>query len=318
MVDGVLGSPIGRAATAVYATELSRAAIVAGVKADHTYVQLYGSDGPTVEMSGSSPGAAGAIFGDSLRGPFASFQATVDGAGPAAARPGSYLMKLLRNGTAVASVPVVGDHFSHTFEANESGRYSLEIVREHPTVERIEVYSTPIWFEQTAPRVVAVTPPDGTSGASRTAAISARFNQEMDHASVESAFLLRRANGERVSGAFSWQGNELRFTPGSPLRAAASYTATIGAAATSASGAHLATPVHWTFSTTPQPLIGFVSPSNGSSGVAPGAAIVVGFDTAMDKASAQAAFSLRRTSNNAAGQRQLRLVRQRPDLQARG
>jgi hypothetical protein len=31
--------------------------------------------------------------------------------------------------------------------------------------------------------------------------------------------------------------------------------------------------------------------------VAPGAAIVVGFDAAMDKASAQAAFSLRRTSN---------------------
>jgi hypothetical protein len=31
--------------------------------------------------------------------------------------------------------------------------------------------------------------------------------------------------------------------------------------------------------------------------VAPGAVIVVGFDAAMDKASAQAAFSLKRTSN---------------------
>ena len=300
VVDGILGSPIGRGATAVYATNLSRTAIVAGVKADHTYVKLYGSDGPDIRMTGTSPGAPDAIFGDSLKGPVASFKATVTGAGPGAARPGSYLMKLLRDGTEVASVPVVGDDFSHTFEQSTSGRYSLEIVRENPTVQRIEDYSSPIWFEQASPQVSMVSPSDGACGISRTGSVTVRFDQQMDHRSVEDAFsLLRAGNGARVAGAFSWQGDELRFTPSAPLRATTSYTATVGAGATSATGAHLATPTRWTFTTTPQPLISFVYPPSGSSGVAPGAAVVVGFDTAMDKASAQAAFSLRRTSNGA-------------------
>ncbi len=149
--DGILGSPIGRAATVVRATELSRAAIVAGVKADHTYVRLYGSDGPAIWMTGSSPGARDAIFGDSLRGPVASFKARVTGGGPGAARPGSYLMKLLRDGSEVASVAVVGDDFRHTFEASASGRYSLEIVREDSTANRIEDYSSPIWFIRASP-----------------------------------------------------------------------------------------------------------------------------------------------------------------------
>ncbi len=150
-VDGILGSPIGRGATVVHATRLSRAAIVAGVKADHTYVKLYGSDGPAISMTGASPGARDAIFGDKLRGPVASFKARVTGAGPGAARPGSYSMKLLRDGAEVAGVPVVGDDFSHTFKASGSGRYSLEIVREDPVAARIEDYSSPIWFTHAIP-----------------------------------------------------------------------------------------------------------------------------------------------------------------------
>ena len=151
-------------------------------------------------------------------------------------------MKLLRNGTEVASVPVVGDDFSHTFQASTSGRYSLEIVRENPTAESIEDYSSPIWFEQTSPRVVAVTPPDGTSGAlAHRRDLGQVRSGDGPSPRSRTRSCSRRANGERVSGAFSWQGNELRFTPSAPLRAAASYTATIGTGATSASGAHLAT-----------------------------------------------------------------------------
>ncbi len=147
----ITSAPIGRGATVVYATSLSEGGIVAGVKADHTYVKPYGSDGPDIRLTGTSPGAPEAIFGDSLAGPVANFEATVTGAGPAAVRPGSYLMKLLRNGTEVASVPVVGDDFSHTFPASSSGRYSLEIVREDPTADRVEDYSSPIWFTRVAP-----------------------------------------------------------------------------------------------------------------------------------------------------------------------
>ncbi|MFN8159768.1 MAG: CehA/McbA family metallohydrolase [Solirubrobacterales bacterium] len=151
VVDGILGSPIGRGATAVFATHLSRAAIVAGVQADHTYVKLYGSDGPDIRLTGTSPGAPKAIIGDSLEGPVASFEARVTGAGPSAARPGSYVMKLLRDGTEAASVPVIGDDFSHTFRARAGGRYSLEIAREDPAGDRIEDYSSPIWFTRAVP-----------------------------------------------------------------------------------------------------------------------------------------------------------------------
>ena len=299
-VDGILGSPIGRAATVVHATELSRAAIVAGVKADHTYVKVYGSDGPDIRMTGTSPGQPDAIFGDSLKGSTASFKATVTGAGPSAARPGSYLMKLLRDGTEVASVPVVGDDFSHTFQQTIGGRYTLEIVRESPTVNRIEDYSSPIWFTQTSPHVLATSPEDGVCGVSRTAAVSVRFDQEMNHSSVENAFLLRRKrDGARVAGSFSWQGNQPSFIPSAPLSARTNYTATIGTGAKSTSGANLAAPVTWTFTTTPQPLIISVYPASGAAGVARGTPIVVAFDTAMDKGSAEAAFSLKRTSNGA-------------------
>ena len=298
--DGILGSPIGRAATVVYASELSRAAIVAGVKADHTYVKLYGSDGPDIRMTGTSSGQPDATFGDSLQGSVASFKATVTGAGPGAARPGSYLMKLLRDGTEVASVPVVGEDFSHTFQQATGGRYSLEIVRENPTGDRIEDYSSPIWFKQTSPHVLATRPEDGACGVSRTAAISIRFDQEMDHLSAENAFLLRRkSNGARVAGSFSWDGNQLSFTPSAPLSARTAYTATVGTGAKSTSGANLEAPATWTFTTTPQPLITSVYPAGGSAGVARGTPIVVAFDAAMDKGSAEAAFSLRRTSNGA-------------------
>jgi hypothetical protein len=147
----VTSSPIGRAATVVHAASLSEAAIIAGVKGDHTYAKPYGSDGPDIRMTGTSPGAPVAIFGDSLRGPVASFEAEVTGAGPAAARPGNYEMKLLKDGAEIGSVPVSGDDFTHTFAASASGRYSLEIMREAPTTDRVEAYSSPIWFTRELP-----------------------------------------------------------------------------------------------------------------------------------------------------------------------
>jgi len=48
-------------------------------------------------------------------------------------------------------VAVAGDRFGHSFEVRDSGRYSLELVREAAGGERIEVYSSPIWFERVEP-----------------------------------------------------------------------------------------------------------------------------------------------------------------------
>ena len=69
---------------------------------------------------------------------------------------------------------------------------------------------------------------------------------------------------------------------------------------------------------TPSPVINFVRPAEDATDVQPNAPIVVAFDRAMDKSSAQGAFSLKRTSDGAAGERELRLVRpRRAHLQAR-
>ena len=147
---------------------------------------------------------------------------------------------------------------------------------------------------------LSTTPDDGASGVPRTAPIAVLFSQAIDKSSAEAAFSLRRAsNGDLVSGSFGWSGNRLQFTPGSPLAAARTYTATVGTGARSPGGTHLAFAKTWKFTTTPQPLIASVYPGAGATGISPSAPIVVGFDAAMDKPSAQAAFSLRRTSNGA-------------------
>jgi metallophosphoesterase (TIGR03767 family) len=153
------------------------------------------------------------------------------------------------------------------------------------------------------PRVPVITrtdPTDGYSGFSRKAPITVLFNKPMDKSSVEASFSLKRtANGERVAGSFSWVGNLLKFTPSSPLAAARVYTATVGTGARSAKGFPLAAAKAWTFSTTPQPLIIHVHPPDGAAGVSRSSPVVVAFDQEMDKQSAQAAFSLRRTKDGA-------------------
>jgi Bacterial Ig-like domain len=146
----------------------------------------------------------------------------------------------------------------------------------------------------TAPSITSTVPTDGFSGASRTAPIVVTFDQAMDKPSAEGAFSLKRAvNGEPVSGAFSWSADSLLFTPSAPLAAARLYKATLATGARNLGGTHLEAPVLWQFTTTPQPLIAWVYPADQATGVSRSAPIVVGFDTAMDKPSAQAAFSLK-------------------------
>ena len=149
-----------------------------------------------------------------------------------------------------------------------------------------------------APAITSMTPSDGECGVSRVAPISVLFDNPMDKPSVEAAFSLKRtSNGDPVSGSFSWFGNLLEFTPSTSLSAARVYSATVGTGARNLAGTHLAAPKIWQFTTTPQPLISFVYPIDGAAGIPPDAPVVVAFDTGMDKPSAQAAFSLKRTSN---------------------
>ena len=141
-------APIGRATTVVGATELSESAIVAAIKDDHTYVKLYGNDGPDIRVTGRAAGASDAIIGDTLTGPSAAFDVQVLRAGAIAARPGTYEVRLLEDGDAVDSATVTSDDFTHTFASSGAARYSIEVLRLDPSGDRVEVYSSPIWFEQ--------------------------------------------------------------------------------------------------------------------------------------------------------------------------
>ena len=143
--DPVTQSPIGQATTVVYADELSERGIQRGVEARHTYVKVFGNDGPDLRFEASSPAASGppAIMGDAVPGGGVEFSARVTGAGPGAARPGSYTLYVLKDGAPLLAVPVVGDDFSFDFPEAGAGRYRLQLQRE----TAIEAVSSPIWVE---------------------------------------------------------------------------------------------------------------------------------------------------------------------------
>ena len=98
--DPVTQSPIGQATTVVYADELSERGIQRGVEARHTYVKVFGNDGPDLRFEALPPGASGppAIMGDAVPGGGVQFTARVTGAGPGAVRPGSYTLFVLKDG----------------------------------------------------------------------------------------------------------------------------------------------------------------------------------------------------------------------------
>jgi hypothetical protein len=139
------GAVVGQATTVVGASDLSRTAIVQGIRDDRTYVKVYGNDGPDIRVTARSPGDTFKTLGETLRGPEAHFDVQVLGAG--AARPGNYTVRLLRDGTEVAAAPIIGGDITHTFDSSGTGRYSVEVIRTAPGGDRIEVYSSPVWFQ---------------------------------------------------------------------------------------------------------------------------------------------------------------------------
>ena len=150
------------------------------------------------------------------------------------------------------------------------------------------------------PTVAFVSPLAGATGVSRTAPIVVGFDQAMDKPSAEAAFSLKRtSNGAAVPGSLGWYGNALIFLPAKPLDGATGYTASEGVGAKDPAGNPLSAPKSWQFTTATQPLITNVVPAESATEVLPNGYVVVAFDTAMNKASAQAAFSLKRSSDGA-------------------
>lgn len=147
---GPTDSPVGSATTMVYAKELSEQAITDAIKGEHTYVKMFGNDGPVISLEADVPGEPTAIIGDSVTGPSVKLTATVSGAS-ASGRIGSWSLLLLRDGQAVQTWPFSGDGTSQTFEVSDGGRYALEVLRNNADLNYIENYSSPIWFTPGAP-----------------------------------------------------------------------------------------------------------------------------------------------------------------------
>jgi hypothetical protein len=150
------------------------------------------------------------------------------------------------------------------------------------------------------PAVSVVSPSDGATGVARTTTVVATFDRAMDKPSAEAAFSLKRtSDGAAVSGSFGWYGNALIFSPSAPLASGTKYTATVGTGARDTAGNTLVAPKTWQFTIFTDPLVSSVSPAEDASEVLPNTSIVAVFNKAMDKPSAQAAFSLKRTSDGA-------------------
>jgi hypothetical protein len=149
----VTQAPIGTATTVVRADELSEEGIQRGVQAGHTYVKVYGGDGPDLRLEAvperggarAAQAAGPAIMGDTLKADGARFTARVLGGAPGsiAARPDPLTLLVLRDGLPLRAAPVTSDDFELAFDAAQPGRYRLQVMRG----SAIEAVSSPIYLE---------------------------------------------------------------------------------------------------------------------------------------------------------------------------
>jgi uncharacterized repeat protein (TIGR01451 family) len=157
-ITAVTDAAIGTPTTVVYAPELSEQGIKQGVTAGHTYVKLFAGDGPDIRLEAVPSGTSGtpAIMGDTVAADAVDFTARVTGAGPAAPRPGPYVLLVLKDGLPFLAAPVTSDDFTYPFASSGPGRYRIQVMR-LSGVAAIEDVSSPIYVEPAGP------PPPATS-----------------------------------------------------------------------------------------------------------------------------------------------------------
>lgn len=148
--DPLTQSPIGTATTVVFAPELSEEGIGEGIREQHTYVKVWGQDGPDLRFHATAPGLSEPlIMGDTVPAAQATLTARVLGLDRArAARQGSYTLFVQRNGAPFLSVPLPpGDEFELSFPSQGGpARYSLLVERQTAGAS-LEAVSSPIWVD---------------------------------------------------------------------------------------------------------------------------------------------------------------------------
>jgi len=118
--------------------------------------------------------------------------------------------------------------------------------------------------------------------------VSITFDSTMDQASVESAFTIDPA----VEGTFSWSGNELTFTPATPLSYGTTYTVTINNSARSVAGVKLKQEVTWSFHTATGPTPRVVAKTPEGIAVDVASRITITFSMPMHRRSVERCFSI--------------------------
>ncbi len=142
-------------------------------------------------------------------------------------------------------------------------------------------------FSTVPPTILSIDPGHNSDDFSLNGQIEVLFNQAMDTASVEEAFVLAEQSGGRVSGTFSWNNSQSRFTftPDDRLALGGFYTARIDA--TIAHAANGLTPLDetsaWNFVTVGPPRIVRTEPANGSTNASSYGGFSIYFATPMDR-----------------------------------
>ena len=106
--DDKAGPGLGATATQVFASELSRPALIEAVRAGRAYVQARGvADSPTLDLVATAPDGTTVGMGDTLDSDRATIDVTVrEGDGQ--------LLRITRDGDIVGLVPIAGDDFTHS------------------------------------------------------------------------------------------------------------------------------------------------------------------------------------------------------------
>ena len=141
-------SHVGEGVTVVGADGLNKQAIIDGVKADHTYVKPWGASGPDLSLTAKSPEGDEGTIGDTVAGHSLKLKATVSGA-DLTGRAGDWSLALMKDGSAINTVPFTGSGTVHTLKVKAEGRYSMKVIRSTNGTDFIEDYSSPIWFDKT-------------------------------------------------------------------------------------------------------------------------------------------------------------------------
>lgn len=129
------------------------------------------------------------------------------------------------------------------------------------------------------PKILETYPANLSVGVSPDTAIRVRFSEEMDKPITEEAFRLA-SNADSVSGAFSWSGTTLHFTPSRPLKDGNVYELTITSKAEDSAGNNLQDSFSSSFTVgndTVKPELLSYNPSHGSQGLPQNQTIVLTF-----------------------------------------